>query len=129
MCIRDSVAASPPRFVSSRHVRRARDLGAYVPATQGVCRRHRVQDLPQAGLAIAAGHVEGVVKAPHRTADAVSYLLLDVDALPERHMLDTVGAVTEYQRRCGGRVLAESFVVMAEGIGFGKGTSGVDIEQ
>ena len=59
----------------------------------------------------------------------VSYFLLGLDALPERRMVDDAAAATDYQRQRRGRALAESFVVTAEGIGFGKGTSGVDIEQ
>ena len=46
----------------------------------------------------------------------------------ERRMVDKAAAATDYQRRRRGRALAESFVVMAEGIGFGEGSSGVDIE-
>ena len=48
------------------------DLGAPFIVAQGVRQSRHVQDLPQAGLAIAAGHDEGVVKAPHRAA-AVSF--------------------------------------------------------
>ena len=59
----------------------------------------------------------------------VSYFLLGLDALPERRMVDDAAAATDYQRRRRGRALAESFVVTAEGIGFGKGTLGVDIES
>lgn len=58
----------------------------------------------------------------------VTYFLLGLDALPERRMMDSAAAATDYQRRRRGRTLAESFVVTADGIGFGKGTSGVDIE-
>ena len=43
--------------------------------------------------------------------------------LPERRMTDNAVVATDYQRRRRGRVLAESFVVTAEGIGFGEGTS------
>ena len=43
--------------------------------------------------------------------------------LSERRMTDNAVVATDYQRRRRGRVLAESFVVTAEGIGFGEGTS------
>ena len=58
----------------------------------------------------------------------VSYFILGLDTLPEHHMVDNTAAATDYQRRRWGRALAELFVVTAEGIGFGEGTSGVDIE-
>jgi hypothetical protein len=58
----------------------------------------------------------------------VTYFLLGLDTLPERRMMDSAAAATDYQRRRRGRALAESFVVTAECIGFGEGTSGVDIE-
>ena len=58
----------------------------------------------------------------------VSYFLLGSDALPERRMVVNAAAATDYQRRRRGRTLAESFMVTAEGIGFRKVTSGVDIE-
>ena len=48
--------------------------------------------------------------------------------LSERRMIDNAVAATDYQRRRRSRALAESFVVTAEGIGFGEGTSGVDVE-
>ena len=54
--------------------------------------------------------------------------LLGLDAISERHMVDNTAAATDYQWRRRGRALAESFVVTAEGIGFGEGTSGVDVE-
>ena len=54
--------------------------------------------------------------------------LLGLDALRERRMVDNAAAVTDYQRRRRVRALAESFVVTAECIGFGEGTSGVDID-
>ena len=58
----------------------------------------------------------------------VTYFLLGLDTLPERRMMDSAAAATDYQRRRHGRALAESFVVTSECIGFGEGTSGVDIE-
>ena len=58
----------------------------------------------------------------------VSYFLLGLDALPERRMVDNAEAATNYQQRRRHRALAESFVVTAEGIGFGEGTLGVGVE-
>ena len=58
----------------------------------------------------------------------VPYFLLGSDTLPERRMTDNAVAATNYQRRRRCRALAESFVVTAEGIGFGEGTSGGVIE-
>ena len=43
-------------------------------------------------------------------------------------MIDNIVAATDYQQRRRGHALVESFVVTAEGIGFGEGTSGVDVE-
>ena len=59
----------------------------------------------------------------------VSYFLLGLDVLPERHMVDKAGAAADYQQRRRGRALAESFVVTAEGIGFGEETSVGVVEQ
>ena len=58
----------------------------------------------------------------------VSYCLLGLDSLPKRHMTDNAVAATDYQRQRRGRALAKYFVVTAEGIGFGEGTSGGVIE-
>ena len=59
----------------------------------------------------------------------VSYFLLGLDALPEHRMVDEAVAATDYQRRRRGCALAKSFVMTVEGIGFGEGTSGVNVEQ
>ena len=69
-----------------------------------------------------------LVLGPHTGRSNGVVFLLGLDALPERLMMDNAVAATDYQRRCRVRALAESFVVMTEGIGFGEGTSGVDIE-
>ena len=58
----------------------------------------------------------------------VSYLLLGFDALPDCRMVDKVAVATNFQRWRRGRALAESFVVRAGFIGFGKGTLNVDLE-
>ena len=58
----------------------------------------------------------------------VSYFSLGLDTLPERRMIYNAVAAIDYQRRRRVRALAESFVVTAEGTGFGEGTSGVDVE-
>ena len=58
----------------------------------------------------------------------VSYLLLGLDALPERHMVDNTATAIDYQRQRRGHALNELVVVTAEGIGFGEGTLEVDIE-
>ena len=59
----------------------------------------------------------------------VSYILVGLDALPERLMVDKAAAATDYQRQHHDHALAESFVVMAEGIGFRERTLGVGVEQ
>ena len=89
-----------------RHVHHKRNLGVAAPAAQDVRRCHRVQDLPQAGLVIAAEQNKDVGKTSRRAA-TLSYFLLGLEALPERHMVDNVAVVTNYQRQRRGRALAE----------------------
>ena len=56
------------KFLPHSHVNHKHNLGAPFIAAQGVRQSRHIQDLPQAGLAIAAGHNEDVVKAPRRAA-------------------------------------------------------------
>ena len=72
-------------------------------------------------------HIDGKGRAMGGAME--SYFLLSLDTLPERRMVDNTVAATDYQRQRRGRALAESFVMTAEGIGFGKRNSGVDIES
>ena len=84
----------------------------------------KVSRTPEGGINVSARSMLGTHNGRHNGAA----FLLNLDALPERRMVDRAAAATDYQRRRRGRALAESFVVTAEGIGFGEGTLGVGVE-